>query len=177
MTAKKEENKKETTENLEKKEDSKETKEEEKKENFKEVTKEVKDSKKEETKENAKEDKVEEKQEEVKEEEKEEKQEEKKEIPEFGAGDLIRVHQRVKKGNDKTYIQVFEGIVLARKHGNGLNATFTIRKEAFGGVGVEKIFPLHLPAITKIEVVKRHKVRRSKLYYLRSNKKKLKEKK
>ncbi len=81
------------------------------------------------------------------------------------AGDTIKVHQKiVDKG--KTRIQIFEGVVLARKHGDEAGATFTVRKVA-SGVGVEKIFPLYSPNIDKIEIVKRAKVRRAKLYYIR----------
>lgn len=81
------------------------------------------------------------------------------------AGDTVKVHQKiVDKG--KTRIQIFEGIVLARKHGNEPGATFTVRKVA-SGVGVEKIFPLYSPNIDKIEIVRRAKVRRAKLYYIR----------
>jgi len=80
-------------------------------------------------------------------------------------GDTVKVHQKiVDKG--KTRLQVFEGIVLARKHGVEPGATFTVRKVA-SGVGVEKIFPLYSPLIEKIEIVKRAKVRRAKLYYIR----------
>lgn len=80
-------------------------------------------------------------------------------------GDTVRVHQKiVDKG--KTRIQVFEGIVLARKHGDEPGATFTVRKVS-QGIGVEKIFPLYTPLIDKIEIVKRAKVRRAKLYYIR----------
>ena len=81
------------------------------------------------------------------------------------AGDTVRVHQKI-QDKDKTRIQIFEGLVLARKHGNEAGATFTVRKIA-SGVGVEKIFPLYSPAIDKIEIIKRAKVRRSKLYYIR----------
>ena len=80
-------------------------------------------------------------------------------------GDTVRVHQKI-QDKDKTRIQVFEGLVLARKHGDEAGATFTVRKVA-SGVGVEKIFPLYSPVIDKIEIVRRAKVRRSKLYYLR----------
>ena len=81
------------------------------------------------------------------------------------AGDTVKVHQKiVDKG--KTRIQIFEGLVLARKHGDEAGATFTVRKVA-SGVGVEKIFPLYSPNIDKIEIVKRAKVRRAKLYYIR----------
>ncbi len=81
------------------------------------------------------------------------------------AGDTVRVHQKiVEKG--KTRLQVFEGVVLARKHGDEPGATFTVRKVS-SGVGVEKIFPLYSPLIDKIEIVKRSKVRRAKLYFIR----------
>ena len=89
-------------------------------------------------------------------------------IPDIRAGDVIRVHQKIKEG-DKQRIQVFEGMVLARKHGTGINATITVRKVT-QGVGVERIFPLHSPLIDKIEIIKRSKVRRAKLYYLREAK-------
>ncbi len=81
------------------------------------------------------------------------------------AGDTVRVHQKI-QDKGKTRIQIFEGIVLARKHGNEAGATFTVRKVA-SGVGVEKIYPLYSPNIDKIEIVKRAKVRRAKLYYIR----------
>jgi large subunit ribosomal protein L19 len=81
------------------------------------------------------------------------------------AGDTVRVHQKI-QDKGKTRIQVFEGVVLARKHGNEPGATFTVRKMA-SGVGVEKIFPLYSPMIDKLEIVKRAKVRRAKLYYIR----------
>lgn len=82
------------------------------------------------------------------------------------AGDTVRVHQKIVDEKGKTRIQVFEGLVLARKHGSEPGATFTVRKVA-SGVGVEKIFPLYSPNIDKIEIVKRAKVRRAKLYYIR----------
>ncbi|MCS6830311.1 MAG: 50S ribosomal protein L19 [Armatimonadota bacterium] len=85
-------------------------------------------------------------------------------LPEFGPGDTVRVHAKVIEGN-KERIQVFEGVVIARKHG-GINETFTVRKISHG-VGVERVFMLHSPRIDKIEVVRRGKVRRAKLYYLR----------
>ncbi|PJE57570.1 MAG: 50S ribosomal protein L19 [Candidatus Portnoybacteria bacterium CG10_big_fil_rev_8_21_14_0_10_38_18] len=92
----------------------------------------------------------------------------KKEIPDIRPGDVVRVHvelaEKTKRGGEK--IQVFEGLVIARKHGKGANATFTVRKIS-DGVGVERIFPFHLPSIIKIETVKRSKVRRAKLYYMR----------
>lgn len=81
------------------------------------------------------------------------------------AGDTVRVHQKI-EDKGKTRIQVFEGLVLARKHGDEPGATFTVRKVA-SGVGVEKIFPLYSPMIDKIEITKRAKVRRAKLYYIR----------
>ena len=81
------------------------------------------------------------------------------------AGDTVRVHQKI-QDKGKTRIQIFEGLVLARKHGNEPGATFTVRKMA-SGVGVEKIYPLYSPNIDKIEIVKRAKVRRAKLYYIR----------
>lgn len=83
-------------------------------------------------------------------------------------GDTIKVHQKIKEG-DKERIQIFEGIVIARKHGKGISATITVRK-VVEGVGVERIFPVHSPSVAKIEVVKSGKVRRSKLYFLRTAK-------
>lgn len=80
-------------------------------------------------------------------------------------GDTVRVHQKIEE-KGKTRLQVFEGTVLARKHGDEPGATFTVRKVA-SGVGVEKIFPLYSPLIDKIEIVKRSKVRRAKLYFIR----------
>ncbi|MFT7645236.1 MAG: large subunit ribosomal protein L19 [Candidatus Paceibacteria bacterium] len=81
------------------------------------------------------------------------------------AGDTIRVHQKI-QDKGKTRIQIFEGLVLARKHGDEPGATFTVRKVT-SGVGVEKIYPLYSPLIDKLEIVKRAKVRRAKLYYIR----------
>ena len=81
------------------------------------------------------------------------------------AGDTVRVHQKI-QDKGKTRIQIFEGIVLARKHGDEPGATFTVRKVS-GGIGIEKIYPLYSPMIDKIEIVKRAKVRRAKLYYIR----------
>ncbi len=80
-------------------------------------------------------------------------------------GDTVRVHQRIKEG-EKERIQVFEGTVIRKHKDTDISATFTVRKKSFG-VGVERIFPVHSPNIAKIEVTKHHKVRRSKLYYLR----------
>jgi large subunit ribosomal protein L19 len=81
-------------------------------------------------------------------------------------GDTIRVHQKIKEADGKSRIQVFEGIVLARKHGAEAGGTITVRRVS-GGFGVEKIFPIYSPAIDKIELVKRSKVRRAKLYHVR----------
>lgn len=92
----------------------------------------------------------------------------KQEAPNIRSGDVVRVHvkllEKTKRGGDKT--QIFEGLVIAVKHGKGLNATFTVRKIS-EGIGVERIFPIHSPSIAKIETVKRSKVRRAKLYYMR----------
>lgn len=85
-------------------------------------------------------------------------------IPQFGPGDTVKVHVKVKEGN-RERIQIFEGIVIKRQNG-GLRETFTVRKIAYG-VGVERTFPVHSPMIDKIEVIRRGKVRRAKLYYLR----------
>jgi len=90
----------------------------------------------------------------------------KKNTPELRAGDRVRVHQKIKEGN-KERIQVFEGLIIKCQHGRGINGTFTVRRISLG-VGVEKTFPLHLPTITKIEKLKSAKVRRSKLFYVRS---------
>ncbi|MEK7562178.1 MAG: 50S ribosomal protein L19 [Patescibacteria group bacterium] len=89
-------------------------------------------------------------------------------MPDIKPGDAIKVHQKIKEGA-KERIQIFEGIVIARKHGKGISATITVRK-VVDGVGVERVFPIYSPAIAKIEVVKRAKVRRAKLYYLRTAK-------
>jgi large subunit ribosomal protein L19 len=85
-------------------------------------------------------------------------------IPAFQPGDTLRVHVRIKEGN-KERLQAFEGICIARKHG-GVRETVTVRKVSFG-VGVERIFPLHATVIDHIDVIRRGKVRRAKLYYLR----------
>ncbi len=85
-------------------------------------------------------------------------------IPEFRAGDTVKVHVRVVEGG-RERVQVFEGVVIAR-NGEANRASFTVRKLSFG-VGVERVFPVHAPIIQKIEVVRRGDVRRSKLYYLR----------
>lgn len=93
-----------------------------------------------------------------------EKEQLKNDIPEFKAGDTLRVHVKVKEGG-KERIQIFEGIVIKRK-GGGIRETFTVRKISFG-VGVERVFPLHSPKLAKIEVKRRGDVNRAKLYYLR----------
>jgi large subunit ribosomal protein L19 len=85
-------------------------------------------------------------------------------LPEFWPGDSVRVHVKVVEGT-RSRIQVFEGVVIARR-GDGIRASFTVRKISFG-VGVERTFPLHSPVIDHIEVTRRGKVRRAKLYYLR----------
>lgn len=85
-------------------------------------------------------------------------------LPDFKSGDTVRVHVRIKEGN-KERLQVFEGLCIARKHG-GIRETVTIRKISFG-VGVERIFPLHATIIDHIDLVRRGRVRRAKLYYLR----------
>jgi len=89
----------------------------------------------------------------------------KKDLPDIRPGDTVCVYQKIKEKNTER-IQPFKGIVIARKHGKGISATITVRK-VVSGIGVEKVFPLHSPTIQKIEVLKRGKVRRAKLYYLR----------
>ena len=86
-------------------------------------------------------------------------------IPDFRAGDTVKVHAKIREG-EKERIQVFEGVVISKRKGKS-NATFTVRKVSYG-IGVERIFLLHSPAIDKIEVVTRGRVRRSKIYYLRN---------
>jgi len=97
---------------------------------------------------------------------------------EIKPGMTVRVHETIReknaKGEEKTRIQIFEGIVLAKKHKSEIGATITVRKVS-GGIGVEKIFPINSPLIVKIEPKKQAKVKRAKLGYLRSYKKKLKE--
>lgn len=88
----------------------------------------------------------------------------KENIPAFQPGDTVKVHVRIKEGN-KERLQVFEGVVIARKHG-GARESVTVRKVSFG-VGVERIFPLHATIVDHIDVVRRGRVRRAKLYYLR----------
>jgi len=90
-------------------------------------------------------------------------------VPEFRAGDTVRVHVRLReegeKGKEKERLQAFEGVVISRR-GRLTSATFTVRRVSFG-IGVERIFPVHSPMIAQIEMVRRGRVRRSKLYYLR----------
>ena len=88
----------------------------------------------------------------------------KQDVPAFNIGDTVKVHVRIKEG-DKSRIQVFEGTVIAKKHG-GIQETFTVRRIAYG-CGMERVFPLHSPVVDKVEVVRKGKVRRAKLYYLR----------
>ena len=101
----------------------------------------------------------------------------KKDLPDIRPGDTIKVYQKIPARNatqsvaggkegDKERIQIFEGIVIARKHGKEIGATITVRK-IVSGVGVERIFPIHSPTIEKIEIINRGKVRKAKLYYLR----------
>lgn len=99
-----------------------------------------------------------------------------KNLPDVRPGDTIKVHQKIKEGDPsagsgqaKERIQIFEGVVIARKHGKEIFSTITVRK-VVDGVGVERIFPINSPAIEKIEIVKHGKVRRAKLYYLRTAK-------
>jgi len=88
-----------------------------------------------------------------------------KTLPDFRPGYTVKVHQRIREGG-KERVQVFEGLVIARKGGKGVNATFTVRKIA-SGVGVERIYPLHSPNIVKLDVTKPAQVRKAKLYYVR----------
>jgi large subunit ribosomal protein L19 len=87
-------------------------------------------------------------------------------IPAFVPGDTVRVHVRIKESETKERLQAFEGVCIART-GGGIRETFTVRKTSFG-VGVERIFPIHGPIIGRVEVVRRGRVRRAKLYYLRN---------
>ena len=88
----------------------------------------------------------------------------KQEVPAFAVGDTVKVHVRIKEG-DKSRIQVFEGTVIAKKHG-GISETFTVRRVTHG-CGIERVFPLHSPVVDRVEVIRKGKVRRAKLYYLR----------
>jgi len=92
----------------------------------------------------------------------------KTDLPDIRPGQQVRVTQRLKEG-DKEKLHVFEGQVIARKHGRGIGATITLRKVS-SGVGTEIVLPLHLPSIEKLEILKQAKVRRAKLYYLRKTK-------
>ena len=89
----------------------------------------------------------------------------KKELPEMNVGDTVRVHVKIKEGS-RERIQVFEGTIIAKKHG-GIAETFTVRRTSYG-VGVERVFPVNSPFVENVEVVRRGKVRRAKLFYLRS---------
>ena len=89
----------------------------------------------------------------------------KSKIPDIRPGDTVKVYQKIKEG-DKERVAPFEGLVIAKKHGIGVNATFTVRK-VVDGIGIERIFPLHSPTINKIDVIRRAQVRRAKLYYIR----------
>jgi len=103
----------------------------------------------------------------------------KKELPDIRSGMLVRVQQKIKEldpdGKLKEKIQAFEGMVIARRGGNTPGATFIVRKIGADGIGIEKIFPLHSPTIVSIEVLKKYKVRRAQLHYLKNYFKKLKE--
>ena len=94
-----------------------------------------------------------------------EKEQMRLDIPDFKSGDTVKVHARIKEG-DKERIQIFQGVVIRKRKGK-TGATFTVRKVSYG-IGVERIFPLHSPAIDKIEIVTRGKVRQGRLYYLRN---------
>ena len=86
-------------------------------------------------------------------------------LPQIHPGDTVKVQQKIKEG-DKERLSAFEGLVIAVKHGKGINGTFTVRK-VIDGIGVERIFPLHSPVIAKVDVSRRSNVRRAKLYYIR----------
>ncbi|MBZ9572062.1 50S ribosomal protein L19 [Patescibacteria group bacterium] len=92
----------------------------------------------------------------------------KKDLPDIRPGDTVRIYQKIKEG-EKEKTQTFEGLVLARKHGKEIGATIVVRK-VISGIGVERIFPIHSPTIERIDILKRGKVRRAKLYYLRKAK-------
>ncbi len=89
----------------------------------------------------------------------------KKEVPVLNIGDTVKVHVKIKEG-DKSRIQIFEGTIIAKKHG-GVNETFTVRRVAHG-CGIERVFPVHSPIVEKVEIVRNGRVRRAKLYYLRN---------
>ena len=88
----------------------------------------------------------------------------KSDVPQVNVGDTVKVHVKIQEG-DKSRIQIFEGTVIAKKHG-GISETFTVRRVAHG-CGIERVFPLHSPVVDKVELVRSGKVRRAKLYYLR----------
>lgn len=90
----------------------------------------------------------------------------KSDLPAFGAGDTVRVHVRVVEG-EKVRSQLFEGVVIQRR-GHGIHETFTVRKMVVGGVGVERIFPIHSPRVAKVELIRSGKVRRTRITYLRA---------
>lgn len=92
----------------------------------------------------------------------------KKDLPSLRPGDTVRIYQKIKEG-DKERVQIFEGLLITRKHGKEMGSTITVRK-VMSGVGVERIFPIHSPTIEKIEISKKGRVRRAKLYYLRKAK-------
>jgi len=94
-----------------------------------------------------------------------EKEQMRDDLPDFGPGDTVRVHVKVREG-EKERIQVFEGVVIGRK-GGGVRESFTVRKVSYS-VGVERVFPVHSPGIARIEVIRHGRVRRAKLYYLRT---------
>lgn len=94
-----------------------------------------------------------------------EKEQLKADVPQFGPGDTVKVHVKVREG-DKERIQVFEGVVIGRR-GGGVRESFTVRKVSYG-IGVERVFPIHSPSLNRIEVIRHGKVRRAKLYYLRA---------
>lgn len=98
-----------------------------------------------------------------------EKEQLRMDITGFGPGDTVKVHVRIREG-EKERVQVFQGVVIGMKKGT-INATFTVRKVSYG-IGVERIFPMHSPAIDKVELVSKGRVRRSKIYYLRGLKEK-----
>lgn len=94
-----------------------------------------------------------------------EKEQMKKDLPQFNIGDTVRVYVKVVEGS-RERLQAFEGIVIQKRHG-GVRETFTVRRLSYG-VGVERVFPIHSPKVDRIEVIRRGKVRRAKLYYLRN---------
>lgn len=92
----------------------------------------------------------------------------KTDLPQLRSGQIVRVHQRIREG-EKDRVQIFEGQIIAAKHGKGINATITVRRIA-SGVGVERVFPIHSPTVAKIEVTKDARARKAKLYYTRRGK-------